>query len=133
MSYALPALVTCLVLILMIVLAAKVGMARQKHKIFAPAISGNADFERVFRVHMNTLENLVVFLPAMWMFAYFVSPVWAAGLGAVWIIGRIIYALSYYRDVNKRGPGFLTNFLVQLVLIVGSLYVIVSNLLQASM
>jgi uncharacterized membrane protein YecN with MAPEG domain len=86
-----------------------------------PQTSGDPDFERVFRVQQNTLEQLVLFLPSLWLFSLFVSPIWGAGIGIFWIIGRILYAWGYYRAAEKRLPGFGINFLSLLVLIVGSL------------
>src|SRR5687768_14162939 len=80
----------------------QVGAARSKYNIPAPAISGNEVFERVFRVQMNTLEQLVVFLPALWIFASYVSALWAAVLGAVFIIGRAVYSMTYVRDPKSR-------------------------------
>ncbi len=81
------------------------GVARAKYKIEAPAVIGHPDFERVFRVQVNTLEQLVAFLPALWLFALYVSPAWASVLGAVWIVGRVLYAVGYVPAADKRGPG----------------------------
>jgi len=130
MPYALPALVTCFALILMIVVGMNVGGARRKYNIIAPATSGNPDFERVFRVQMNTLENLVIFLPAMWLFAIYLSAPWAAAIGALWVIGRVLYAITYYRDAKKRGPGFAISFLTVVALLLGAMYGIVTALLH---
>ena len=99
----------------------QVGVARGKYGIAAPATSGNEMFERVFRVHMNTLEQLVVFLPALWIFASYVSSLWAAILGAVFIVGRAIYAVSYVKDPKKRSAGFALTALPELVLLIGIL------------
>jgi uncharacterized membrane protein YecN with MAPEG domain len=99
----------------------QVGRARTRFGIPAPAISGNADFERVFRVQMNTLEQLIIFVPSMWMFARYVSPSWAAGLGIVYVIGRFVYAQGYAKAANKRGPGFALSSLPVLILLFGSL------------
>ena len=99
----------------------QVGVARTKYNIAAPAITGNEVFERVFRVQMNTLEQLVVFLPALWIFASFVSPRWAAVLGAIFIIGRAIYARSYVKDPKGRSAGFAMTALPNLALLVGIL------------
>ena len=99
----------------------QVGVARGKYNIAAPAVSGNEMFERVFRVHMNTQEQLVVFLPSLWIFASFISPLWAAGLGAVFIIGRAVYARSYVKDPKGRSAGFAMTALPVLALVVGIL------------
>jgi len=99
----------------------QVGVARGKYNIAAPAVSGNEIFERVFRVHMNTLEQLVVFLPALWIFASFVSSLWAAILGAIFIVGRAIYAVTYVKDPKKRSAGFALTALPELVLLIGIL------------
>ena len=99
----------------------QVGVARGKYNIAAPATSGNEMFERVFRVHMNTLEQLVVFLPALWIFASYISPLWAAVLGAVFIVGRALYARTYVKDPKSRSPGFAMTALPILALLVGIL------------
>jgi glutathione S-transferase len=123
-------LVTISALILFSILTINVGRARVKYGVKAPAVSGNPDFERVLRVQQNTLEQLSMFLPALWIFAYFVSSIAAASLGAVWIVGRIIYAWGYYQAAEKRGPGFGISLLVTIVLILGSLVGIVLSLVK---
>ena len=99
----------------------QVGVARGKYNIAAPAVSGNEMFERVFRVHMNTLEQLVVFLPALWIFAGYISPLWAAVLGAIFIVGRALYARTYVKDPKSRSPGFAMTALPMLALLLGIL------------
>jgi glutathione S-transferase len=99
----------------------QVGVARGKYNIAAPAVSGNEMFERVFRVHANTLEQLITFLPSLWIFAYFISPIWAAALGVVFIIGRALYARTYVKDPTSRSPGFAMSALPQLLLMLGIL------------
>jgi glutathione S-transferase len=99
-----------------------VGRARARYNVPAPATSGNEHFERVFRVQMNTLEQLVMFLPAIWLFAQFISPKWAAALGAVYLIGRMLYFLSYVKDPKSRGLGFMLTSLPTLVMLAGVLY-----------
>ena len=98
----------------------QVSRARGKYGIKAPATTGSVDFERVFRVQQNTLEQIVVFLPALWMFAAYVSDLYAGILGAVWTIGRVIYAQSYYADAAKRGRGYMISLAVVGVLLLGS-------------
>ena len=104
--YHFTALVTCLALLAYFLISFQVGKARETYGIKAPAISGNPDFERVFRVQMNTLEWMPIFLPALWLFAIYVSDAMAAALGVVWIVGRILYMIGYTKAANKRGPGF---------------------------
>jgi glutathione S-transferase len=105
------AIVTVLALAQFFWLATQVARARARYGIAAPAVSGNEIFERHFRVQMNTLEQLVLFLPSLWIFANYISPLWAAALGVVFIIGRAIYATSYVRDPKSRSLGFgLTAF-----------------------
>ena len=104
--YHLTALVTCLAILFYFMTSAGVARARAKFGIKAPAISGNPDFERVFRVQMNTLEWLPIFLPALWLFAIYLSDAIAAALGVVWIAGRILYMTGYSKAANKRGAGF---------------------------
>jgi uncharacterized membrane protein YecN with MAPEG domain len=64
---------------------------------------------------------MAFFMPSMWLYAWSVSATWAAGIGLVWIVGRIVYALAYYRDPAKRGPGMLITFAAQIVLFIGAL------------
>jgi glutathione S-transferase len=113
------ALVTVLALLQFFWLGFQVGRARMRYGVPAPASSGHEMFDRSFRVHMNTLEQLVVFLPALWMFAAYVSPIWAAALGVVFIIGRFIYAAAYVRDPKSRSIGFALSALPSLAMLIG--------------
>ena len=131
MRYDLPALVTLAALLVYVVTAINVGRARGKYKIDAPAVVGHPDFERVYRVQMNTLEQIVAFLPALWLFALYVSPVWSAMLGAMWILGRILYAAGYYRAAASRGTGFVVTFTAFALLWCGALWGVGNSLLRA--
>jgi glutathione S-transferase len=102
-------------------MAAVVGRARAKYGIRAPATTGHPDFERANRVHVNTLESLIVFIPAVLIFALYVSERWAAVLGAVFVVSRAVYALGYYRAAEKRGLGAGIGGLVTGALVVGGL------------
>src|ERR1700723_4067788 len=104
--YHFTSIVTCLAILFYFFTTVQVSKARTAYGVKAPAISGNPDFERVFRVHMNTLEWMPIFLPALWLFAIYVSDAIAAALGVVWIIGRVLYMNGYAKAANKRGPGF---------------------------
>ena len=97
-----------------------VGRARGTYNVPAPATSGNPVFERYFRAHQNTLEQLVIFVPCMVIFAHVWSEQIAAGLGAVFIVGRALYMRGYVAEAGKRGPGFLIGALAQIVLLLGS-------------
>jgi uncharacterized membrane protein YecN with MAPEG domain len=120
-SMPLVAIVTALALIEFMTFAALVGYARGKYKVAAPATTGDPVFERHFRVHYNTLEQWIVFLPSLWLFAFFVNPTWGAGLGAVVVVARIPYAIGYIRDPKKREFGSILGTLALLPLVFGSL------------
>lgn len=119
--YLYPSLVTALTLIVYQVLTVNVGRARMKYKIMPPAMSGDENFERVVRVQQNTLEQLVFFLPALWLFSVYASPLWGAVLGAVWLVGRIIFAWGYYQAAEKRVAGFAISTLSGMGLVLGAL------------
>ncbi len=113
------AIVTALALLQYTWFSFHVGMMRQKHGVAAPAIHGPAEFERALRVQQNTLEQLVVFLPSIWMYAHFANPLWAAGVGAVFVAARFVYRASYLRDPASRGLGFTSGFLATVYLLAG--------------
>lgn len=116
------ATVAALMLVEYFVFTTLVGVTRGKTGIDAPATTGDPRLERMLRVQMNTLEQLIIVLPSMWIFGLYISATWGAGLGLVFIIGRIIYCMGYLSDPKKRGPGFLIGFLATLVLMLGGLY-----------
>lgn len=118
--YPYTTIVTALALILYVVLSFNVGKARGKYGVKAPATTGNEQFERVYRVHMNTLEQLALFLPALWLFVVNVSDAYASVLGLAWVAGRIMYARDYYADPEKRGKGFVISFFAAIILLLGS-------------
>jgi len=116
-----PAFVTLLSLLVYTVLTGLVGSARGKFNVPAPATSGHPDFERRLRVQANTLEQLVSFVPALWIFSLSISPKWGAVLGGVWILGRIVYAIGYYQAAAKRGIGFAITQMATAALLLGGL------------
>jgi len=118
---SLPAFASCLALILYALVGFQVARMRGKHRIMAPATTGAPEFERAYRVQMNTLEQLALFLPSLWLFAFLVSPFWAGVLGLVWVAARAFYAWSYVRDPATRGPGFVVAMVTTLVLLIGAL------------
>ena len=129
MPHSFPALVTVLALVLYVACFIAVGRARGRFGIKAPAVIGAPEFERAFRVQQNTIEQLVVFLPALWLFALYVSPLWAGILGLVWIGGRAFYAVSYYREPESRGPGFIIAAISAAILLVGALFGVAASLI----
>ena len=116
-----PSLVTIIALIVYQVVAINVGRARMKFKIMPPATTGDPEFDRVLRVQQNTLEQLVFFLPLLWLFSYYVSPMWGTGIGFIWVLGRILYALGYYQAPEKRTLGFGVSSISAIVLLIGAL------------
>lgn len=116
-----PAIVTVLALLLYQLTMMNAGRLRGRHSIMAPATTGNTEYECAYRVQMNTLEHMVLFLPAMWLFAWSISEVWASALGGCWILGRIIYAILYMRTPEKRYPGLMIAFISQSTLFLGAL------------
>ncbi|MET0659886.1 MAG: MAPEG family protein [Steroidobacteraceae bacterium] len=115
------ALVIVLALFEFLVFVGLVGRARTLYGITAPATTGHEKFERYFRVQQNTMEQLLLFLPSIWLFATFISATWAAALGAVFLVGRAIYAVSYVREPKSRGLGFALTSLPNTVLMLGAL------------
>ena len=107
---AFVAVVTLLALGFYMFLAARTAQHRGKAGIKAPATVGDETFERAFRIHQNTAEQMLFFLPSMWICGYFVTWTWAGIGGLIWIAGRALYAVSYKKDPPSRGPGFLIAF-----------------------
>jgi glutathione S-transferase len=115
-------LVIGLALVEFFAFALAVARARGRYKVAAPATTGNEMFERYFRVQMNTLELLVIFIPSIWLFGYYLGPYVAAGLGVIFLIGRIVYFFSYVAEPKKREPGFTLSIIPTLVLLGGAIF-----------
>jgi len=115
-------IVTALAVLQFIVFGFKVGSARGRYGVKAPAITGNEIFERLFRVQQNTLEQLIVFLPGLYLFSHYYSPLVAAALGVIYLIGREIYAMTYVKDPKKREIGYVLTMLPTVILILGGLF-----------
>ena len=114
------AIVTVLAIALYFFLATRVAAARGNFGVRHPATTGNPDFERVFRAHVNTLEWMPTFLVPLWLFAIYLSDIWAAVLGLVWIVGRAWYYIGYSQATEKRLPGFLVQAMVCILLLIGA-------------
>ena len=116
------AVVIVLALVQYIAFGMLVAWARGKYGVKAPAVTGHETFDRYFRVHQNTLELLVAFVPAIWLFGMYVDPTWAALLGLVFVVARMLYLRGYVTDPAKREVGFTLSILSVLVLLVGALW-----------
>jgi|TARA_B110000908_G_C10179372_1_gene414874 glutathione S-transferase len=127
MSYVI--LVTALLLIQYTFFSMRAGAARGKGDVKAPAMSGDDNFERCLRVQMNTLEQLAVTLPAMWICAAYFRADVAAILGAAFLISRFIYSAAYLNDASKRGLGMMIGFFANMILILCCLYVAIVGLI----
>lgn len=103
------------------------GMARGRYNVDAPSTDGPPEYRRRYRAHMNTLEQMASFLPAMWIFATLVSDMWAACLGLAWCIGRVVYSVGYYNESEKRMPGLFISFFATVFLILGSIVAVVMS------
>jgi uncharacterized membrane protein YecN with MAPEG domain len=120
-DHSLVAIVTLLSLVLYVMMGLRVGEARTKFGVVEPAVTGDPEFERRFRVQSNTLEWLPTYLVSLWLFALYWNDRAAAVLGVIWIVGRILYMTSYSKDASSRGPGFGIQALATLVLLFGAL------------
>src|SRR6478735_11279814 len=127
--YHLTALVTLLAILFYFFITINVSRSRTKTGVKVPAMSGHPDFERAFRIQMNTLEWMPIFLPSLWLFAIYISDAIAAGIGAVWIIGRIVYFIGYSQAANQRGRGFQIQAVAASLLWLGALGAIVWRLI----
>lgn len=126
---ALVVLVTLGALLFFFWTGIQVAQARQKYGVKAPATTGNPDFERVFRVQMNTLEWMPLFLGSLWIFAMYWDARIAAGLGLVWIVGRFMYAQGYAKAAEQRSMGFMVQGIAVLILFGGGLIGAIMSLL----
>lgn len=122
-------LIAILALLQFIYFGILVGKARGKYQVEAPAVSGHPEFERYYRVQMNTLEMLVFFLPTLYLFAQYVNPLMGAGLGLIYLIGRFLYQRSYVKDPKTRALGFGLTILPTLAMALSTLVFIVMSLI----
>ncbi len=114
-------IIAMLALIEYVYFTVEVGRARVRSGLAAPAVTGDAHFERVYRVQSNTLEQLVVFLPALFAAGYYVHELYAVAAGVAFLIGRAMYFRGYVADPARRGPGFVVGMFANLALVLGAL------------
>jgi glutathione S-transferase len=122
-------IVTALALLQYLVFGFKVGRARGRYGVKAPAVTGNEIFERYHRVHQNTLEQLMLFLPGLYLFSHYFEPKVAAVFGLIYLIGRELFAASYVKEPAKREIGFSLSFLPSVILVLGGLFGAIRSLL----
>ena len=115
------AIVAALVLVEYMVIVWLTGQARGRYGVPAPAMSGHPVFERWARVQGNTVEQLVIFFPGLWLFSSYVHPEAAAALGLVFLVGRALFARGYVADPARRGPGFILTYVPNAILVLGGL------------
>jgi glutathione S-transferase len=120
-AYTSVAIVTLVTGVVYFWMAARVALAHRKSGIFAPTMTGDPVLERTFRAHTNTLEWMPIFLPSLWLFAIYWDADVAAGLGALWIVGRIVYFLGYVAAAEKRRVGFFIQAVAAFTLMLGAL------------
>ena len=114
-------LVTLLALVEYLVIGYLVSKARSRFKVKAPAVTGHEGFERYFRVQQNTIEQLIVVLPCMWIFGLTLDPLWAAALGAAFVVARVFYAYGYIRTGGGRHYGFMAGVYATIALLAGAI------------
>ncbi len=120
-EYAYPGIVSSLALLVYYYTLFRAGIARGTYNVPAPSHDGPEAYVRHVRAHQNTLEHLALFLPGLWLFAVAVDPLWAAGIGLIWPIGRLMYAQGYYRDADSRRLGLYLSMPPIYIFVLGSL------------
>ncbi len=115
----LVAIIAALALVQFVFFGFQVGRMRAKHGVSAPETVGDPEFMRMFRIHQNTMEQLVVFVHSLWVYAHYQDPKWGAGIGLIYIATRFVYYLDYLKDPKARGRGYGIGFVAIAVLLVG--------------
>ena len=123
------AIITVLILIQTLFFGFEVGKARGKYKIKAPAVSGDEMFDRHYRIHQNTIEQIVIFIPSLWLFGYFVHMNIGAGLGLLFLIGRLIFRSAYLKDPASREIGFIMGFLPIAICLLATLFFVTKGMI----
>ena len=116
-----PGSLSCIALLVYYFTLFQAGIARGRFNVVAPSHDGPEEYLRYVRAHQNTLEHLVLFLPGLWLFAFAVDPLWAAGIGVLWPIGRLWYALGYYKSAEQRSLGLYLSMPPIYIFVVGGL------------
>lgn len=120
-SISTPAILVLLALIQYMFFSLRVGLSREKFGVIAPKCVGNDTWERLFRVQQNTLEQLIIFIPGVFLFSYYVSNKWVLLPGCTFIVGRFVFYYLYTSNPKNRGFGFIPTFMSNSILVIGSL------------
>jgi len=115
-------LIVLLALLQYVWFTGRVGTARGKYNVNAPACDGDENWNRLFRVQQNTMEQLIVFIPATFAFSYYLSELWMMVPGLAFIIGRFLYSAEYLKDPKSRTPGMAMTLVANVVLVLGALF-----------
>jgi glutathione S-transferase len=124
------ALVSLVSVLLMLGTSIHVGRARMQYQVKAPATTGHEMFERAYRIQVNTIESFLMMFPSLWIYAVFTDDLGAGVIGAIWLVGRVVYGLDYQKDPAKRGRGFMVGFFAIAALWLGGLYGVVDTLVN---
>ena len=130
-DYVYPGILSAVALLVYYYTLFKSGMARARFEIQAPSHDGPEEYVRHVRAHQNTLEHLALFLPGLWLFAIAVDPLWAAGIGIIWPVGRLMYATGYYNAPEKRSLGLYISMPPIYIFVPGSLIGLIVKAVQA--
>lgn len=122
------AIVILLAMMQYMIFVGRVGLARGKYQVKAPSVSGNEAWERLYRVQMNTLEQLIIFVPSALLFGVFVGGKWVLIPGLVFLVGRQLYAHEYVNAPDSRAPGMVLTFFANVICVVGALVAVVLRL-----
>ena len=112
----LTAIATLVTMILYMWITLNVARARTRYGVVAPHVTGDETFQRIYRVQCNTVEQLALFLPMLWLTAVLTTDWYAAAVGGFWVLGRFLYAVGYYRNARSRRLGFNLNLLALVLL-----------------
>lgn len=115
-------LIVLLALLQYVFFTARVGLARGKYNVNAPACDGDESWNRLFRVQQNTMEQLIIFIPASYAFAFYLSELWVLLPGMAYLVGRFLYSAEYQKDPKSRTPGMSITLLANVVLVLGALF-----------
>ena len=114
-------LVILLALVQFLYFTFRTGLSREKYGVDAPKTVGDEKWECIYRVQQNTMEQLVIFIPGMLLFAHFVSPKWVLLPGVAFLIGRQLYSHLYCTNPKKRAPGVALSMFSNIALVAGAI------------